>query len=311
MPLSSDSLIERSYLKRKLTFWRVMAILFAILLAVLIVQRFTRHEPLAKSGAYVARFRIENIVTDNQKQQDLLKEIEEDDDIKALIVYLDTPGGSAAGGETLKKRLQAIAKKKPVVSSMRSVCASAGYMIALGTDRLYALDGTLTGSIGVILESADISGLTDKIGVKPVVIKSGPYKDIMSPARPMTPEERQLLQTSIDSFYDAFVDMVAERRKLPRDEVLKIADGRIFSGRQALQQKLIDAIGGEDEIRAWLAKEHKIDADLPVKDVEVKDKFEKLLDKFSEYAGIAPPSSLSWLSQHGLVAIWEPGVLAK
>ncbi|MFO1241880.1 MAG: signal peptide peptidase SppA [Rickettsiales bacterium] len=308
MALSSDSLIERTHLKRQLTFWRIFAVGVAVLFLVILIERNAKIVPSEKDEPYIARAKIENIIGDNAEQQDFLRGLESDDKIKAVILYLDTPGGSAAGGETIKKLLENISKKKPVVVSMRSVCASAGYMISLGADRVYALDGTLTGSIGVILESADFSELAQKIGVKPVVIKSGRYKDIMSPTRPMTEDERAILQESIDSFYNAFVDMIVEARKIPREEILKIADGRVFSGRQAKALGLVDAIGGEEEALAWLHKERGIDSKLEVKDVEIKDKFDKFLDKLSEYAGIAPLSSLTWRHQSGLVAIWDPSL---
>lgn len=308
MALSSDSLIERSQLKRQLTFWRILAVLAIVIFVVIVSEKAIKKQETAKDSPYIARIKIEGVITDNQEQQKFLREVENNDEIKAVILYLDTPGGSAAGGETILNQLRAIGKKKPVVVTMRSVCASAGYMISLGAERVYALDGTLTGSIGVILQSADFTELAQKIGVKPVIIKSGPYKDILNPARPITQEERDLLQTSIDSFYNAFVDMIVESRKLPRDEVLAIADGRVFSGRQALERKLIDSIGGEPEALEWLRKKRGIDPKLEVKDVEIKDKFDKFLDKISEYAGIAPPSSLAWLKQHGLIAIWDPAI---
>lgn len=309
MALTSDSLIERTHLKRQLGFWRILTVVIAVIFLILLVEKRARLETLGGGGeSYIARIKIENIIMDDAKQQQFLRDIAKNDNIKAVIVYLDTPGGSAAGGESIKKLLEYIAKKKPVVASMRAMCASAGYMISLGADRVYAMDGTLTGSIGVIIQSADFSELAEKIGVKPVIIKSGPYKDILNPARPITTEERELLQESIDSFYNAFIDMIVKARKMPREDILKVADGRVFSGRQALKHGLIDAIGGESEALEWLHKERGIDPKLEVKDVESKDKFDKFLDKLSEYVGIAPPSSLTWLNQHGLVAIWDPNI---
>lgn len=309
MALTSDSLIERTHLKRQLGFWRIFAIAIAVIFLIILVEKNAKLDSIGGAGAsFIARVKIENIIMDDPKQQQFLREIANNDSIKAVIVYLDTPGGSAAGGESIKKLLEQISKKKPVVASMRALCASAGYMISLGADRVYAMDGTLTGSIGVIIQSADFSELAQKIGIKPVVIKSGPYKDILNPSRPITEEERALLQESIDSFYNAFIDMIVKARKLPREAILKVADGRVFSGRQALEYGLIDAIGGEAEALEWLRKERGIDSKLEVKDVESKDKFDKFLDKLSEYVGIAPPSSLTWLRQHGLVAIWDPSI---
>ncbi len=161
-------------------------------------------------------------------------------------------------------------KGKPVVVSMGDVAASGGYYIASGSDRIFANPGTLTGSIGVIMHLLNWQETEKKLGIQPVVIKSGLFKDIGSADRPMTPEEKTLLQSIIMDSYDQFVCAVAQGRKMDKEEVKKLADGRIYTGRQALKVKLVDELGGYDEALSALQKtardKFKLDKDLPVDD---------------------------------------------
>jgi protease-4 len=177
-------------------------------------------------------------------------------------------------------------------------------MIALGTDHIIAREGTITGSIGVLVESAEVSELINKIGIKPIIIKSKPLKGTPSMFEKSTPESNRVLQDVIDDFYDRFVDMVAERRKLPRDSVITLADGRVYSGRRAVEQKLIDAIGGEQEAVKWLVDQKHIAADLPIENVEIK----KEMDIFSELTQSVIGKLFQSRSEalDGISAIWHP-----
>src|SRR5262249_34918350 len=148
--------------------------------------------------------------------------------------------------------------KKPVVAVMRSIAASAGYMVALAADHIVAREGTITGSIGVLIETAEVTELAEKIGIKPVLVKSSPLKGTPSPFEKTTPEAERVIRDVVNDFYNRFVDMVAERRALPRDRVVQLADGRVYSGRKAAEDKLIDGIGGEDEAVKWLVTEKHI-----------------------------------------------------
>lgn len=187
---------------------------------------------------------IEGIIAGNEEVVHVIDEFADDDDIKAVVVRINSPGGVIAPAQEIYQSVQKLRKKKKVVASMGSIAASGGYLIATAADRIMANPGTLTGSISAVMHFADIQELMKKIGVRSSVVKSGKFKDIGSPVRDMTPEERKLLQGIVDDIYDQFVRTVAENRKMPLETVKKLADGRIFTGRQALQLKLVDEMGG-------------------------------------------------------------------
>jgi len=311
MALSADTLLDRLALKRQVTRWRVLS-LFAIVLALLIVSAGAQHSggnlSAVPTASYIARLTIDDVVTDDRKRDELITRLRKDSHVKAVVVWLDTPGGSAVGGMETYKQLRAISVSgKPVVAVMRDLSASAGYLIAIGCDRIFAREATLTGSIGVIIEAAEFSTLAEKIGVTPITIKTGPLKDALSPFNKATPEAREAMQSVVDDFFRVFVDTVAERRGLPREEVLKLADGRVYTGNQAVQNKLVDAIGSEDDAIAWLVQEKHIAADLPIKDVKVKQDKLSWVDKFTDsmIQKIMPQASARL---DGLVAIWHPSL---
>ncbi len=189
--------------------------------------------------------------------------------MKAVILAVDSPGGSVAGGETLRAALIRVAAKKPVVAVMGGTAASAAYMISLPAVRIFARDSTLTGSIGVILETGEVSGLLGHVGVTAEAITSGPLKDQPSFTRPLTPEGRAYLHGLVDDMYDQFVTMVADGRHMDKARVKTLADGRAYTGRQALALGLVDQIGGEIEARDWLKSEKQVSDTLPVRDVRM------------------------------------------
>jgi protease-4 len=185
-----------------------------------------------------------------------LHELGEKDDVKAILLDVSSPGGSVGAVQEVYAELQRIRKdkKKPIVTVMGDVAASGGYYLAAGTDKIVAHPGTITGSIGVIFETGNVEGLFGKLGLKMVPIKSGPHKDIGSPTRPMTPEERQILQALIDDAYQQFLGAVKEGRKLDDQKLKTLADGRIFSGRQAKDVGLIDELGDSHDALLLAAK---------------------------------------------------------
>lgn len=187
---------------------------------------------------------IEGVIRDSSVIVDQLAEFADDDAIRAVVLRIDSPGGGAAAAQEIYQEVSRLRKKKKVVASMGSVAASGGYLIATGADRIVANPGTITGSISAVMHFADVQELMKKVGVRASVVKSGKFKDIGSPLRDMTAEERQLIQGIVDDIYDQFVRTISENRKIPFDNVVKIADGRIFSGRQAQQLKLVDELGG-------------------------------------------------------------------
>ena len=180
---------------------------------------------------------------------------------------IDSPGGSVSGGEALHDVIALVAAKKPVVVVMDGIAASAGYMIAVPAARIFAQSSTLTGSIGVLVPTGEVSGLLKTLGVTVDDITSGPLKDQPSFTKPMTPEGREVLQGIVMDMYDQFVEMVAAGRHMDPDKVRQLADGRAYTGRQALKLGLVDAIGGEHEARAWLAETRGVPTTLPVDEV--------------------------------------------
>ena len=177
-----------------------------------------------------------------------LRQARRDPDVAAVILRLDTPGGSVVASDEILAAIRDVQEAgKPVVASMADVAASGGYFIASGADRIVANPSTITGSIGVIMVLLNLEGAAGKLGVDPVVIKSGRFKDIGSPFREMTKEERGILQALIDEAYERFVGVVAEGRQMPAEEVRALADGRLLSGQQAHDAGLIDQLGGIDE----------------------------------------------------------------
>ncbi len=268
--LEADLLVDRRRLKRRLNFWRVVAVL-----AVLGAVAFLTLPDLRAGGRHLARVNVTGVITDDRKFLEAVSALAKDRSVPAVIVSVDSPGGSVAGGESLHDVLKQVAAAKPVVTVMRGTAASAGYMVSLPAERIFARDATLTGSIGVILETAEFSGLLGKLGVDPQAITSGPLKDQPSLTRPLTPEGRAYLNGLVQDMYEQFIAMVAQARHLDVDAVRKLADGRAYTGRQAKALGLVDEIGGEPEARNWLAKQHGISDTLPVHDVDTRSLYQR------------------------------------
>ena len=200
----------------------------------------------------IALIRVEGVILDSQTTVGELKRFSENPSVKAIVLRIDSPGGGVVPSQEIHDAVKRVRTKsnKAVIASMGSVAASGGYYIAAATDRIVANPGTLTGSIGVIMETANVEGLLQKIGVEGVVIKSGKYKDVGSPLRKMSDEERGLLQTVMDDVHKQFIEAVAEGRAIELADAQALADGRIFTGRQAKEAKLVDELGDlEDAIQ--------------------------------------------------------------
>jgi protease-4 len=293
MSLETDLLLDRRRLKRRLIAWRSVAVL-AALAAVLVALR---GQDLLARG-HVARLVVSGIITEDRKLIEAVGKLADDDSVKALVVSINSPGGSVAGGEGLHDAVARVAAKKPVVAVMGGTAASAGYMVAVPAARIFAREGTLTGSIGVLLETGEVSGLLKNLGISAEAITSGPLKDQPSFIRPLTPEGKDVLHGLVMDMYDQFVDMVATGRHMDADRVRQLADGRAYTGRQALKLGLVDAIGGEHAARAWLAANKGVSADLPVDDVST-----------SGFAARALSSSLGWIVQSIWKSVFSQGVI--
>ncbi|OQW33095.1 MAG: multidrug transporter [Nitrospira sp. SG-bin1] len=226
--------------------------LFVAGVGVLILMNLFYPDLDLSSEDRIALIRVEGVILDSQTTVGELKRFSENPSIKAIVLRIDSPGGGVVPSQEIYDAVKRVRSKnnKAVIASMGSVAASGGYYIAAATDRIVANPGTLTGSIGVIMETANVEGLLQKIGVEGIVIKSGKYKDVGSPLRKMSGEERALLQAVMDDVHKQFIEAVAEGRSLELRTAQALADGRIFTGRQAKEAKLIDELGDlEDAIQ--------------------------------------------------------------
>jgi protease-4 len=294
MSLETDLLLDRRRLKRRLFFWRSLTVL--IVLAAVVVA--LRGSGWRFGGSHVARLTVSGIITADRRLDRNVAKVADDDRAKALLVLIDSPGGSVAGGQALHNAIARVAAKKPVVVVMGGTAASAGYMIAAPATRIFAQESTLTGSIGVLLETGDISGLLKSIGVSADPIVSGPLKDQPSFVKPLSPQGREVLQGLVMDMYDQFVGMVAEGRHMDPARVRELADGRPYTGRQALKLGLVDAIGGERDARQWLAQAKGISADLPAEDVSS-----------GSYTSRALSVSLGWMFEELRKSLFSQGVI--
>ncbi|WP_048645529.1 signal peptide peptidase SppA [Nitratireductor soli] len=251
MSIRADDLIDRRRLRRKLTFWRVVA-LAVVVLAIAFATRSLLGDSAGIASDHIAQVKITGTILEDDELLDRLDRIRKAPSVKGVIVTVDSPGGTTAGGEAIYEEIRRLAGEKPVVAQVGTLAASAGYMIASATDHIVARQSSIVGSIGVLFQFPDVTGLMEKLGIKLEEIKSSPLKAEPSPFNPTTDEERAMIRSVILDSYDWFVDLVTERRPLSRQEVLKLADGAVFTGRQAAEHKLVDELGGEREAKAWL-----------------------------------------------------------
>ena len=309
------AIADRRRLRRKLSFWRIFALLVIVGLGFVLYR--LGGDGTGRAVPHVAQVKISGMIQDDTELLERLDQIAENDSVKALVVSISSPGGTTYGGERIFNAIRDVAEKKPVVSDIRTLAASAGYMIATAGDTIVAGESSITGSIGVIFQYPQVAEMMDKLGISLEEIKSSPLKAEPSPFHPPSEEARAMIQSMIMDSYDWFVDLVAERRNLPRDEALRLANGSIFTGRQALQAKLIDTLGGDDEIRTYLDGKG-VSKDLPM--IEWKDKdngssfwFASAMANFVRLTGLGemlgPASLRPWLGEKlfldGLVSVWQ------
>jgi protease-4 len=270
------------------------SLILALIVISLAITFFQKSYPLKSK---VALIRIEGPILDSKSAVDEIKEYSKDSSIKAIILRIDSPGGAVAPSQEIYSEVKKAVAKKKVVVSMGSIAASGGYYIASPATRIVANPGTLTGSIGVIMEIPNIEGLLNKIGIKTEVIKSGKNKDIGSMFRGMKKEERELLQGLMDNVHEQFIRAVAEGRKKKVEDVRQIADGRVFTGEQALSYGLVDELGTLEDTTKVAAKLAGITEEPEV--VSKKDKvsiFDILRNKFpKELTDVFPTVKIKYL----------------
>ncbi len=318
MAMRADDLIDRRRLRRKVTFWRVAALLILAAAVIGFSSWIYRGDFTGQAADHIAKVKIEGTITQDEELIKRLETIRKSPRVKGVILSIDSPGGTTVGGESIYEEVRKVAGDKPVVAEVGTLAASAGYMIASAADHIVARKTSIVGSIGVLIQYPDVSGLMDKLGVKLEEVKSSPLKASPSPFKPTNDDERAMVRKLILDSYDWFVGIVAERRKMTREQAQALADGSIFTGRQGLANGLIDAVGGEAEAIDWL-KSKGVDDKLDV--VEWKDTerrggflFSKTMAKTIASALGLPDAGGDVIHElgadrlflDGLVSVWHP-----
>jgi protease-4 len=244
------------------------AIVFVVIVVLSLMLTVSHKVPL---GEKVALVRVAGVIIDSTDVVEELKEYSKDASVKAIVLRVNSPGGGVAPSQEIYEEIVKIKEKKKVVASMGSVAASGGYYIASPADKIVANAGTLTGSIGVIMEIPNVSGLMEKIGVNTQVVKSGKHKDIASVFKTLTPEEKKILQTVLDDVHDQFIEDVSDARGMQPEEIRKLADGRIFTGRMAKEAGLVDELGNLQDAIMLAGKLTGIEGEPEV--IDTKDEF--------------------------------------
>lgn len=304
---SAHTLLAADRYRRSRGLWRIAAFVALAVAVLALVGRFA----LAESGGgdHIARIIVDGTITTNRERQAVIEALADDERVKAVIVSINSPGGSTAGGEELYEALGTLRAQKPVAAVINELGASAAYMTAVGADRIFARRLSIVGSIGVLYQHVNARQLLDTIGIDLEKVASGPLKAEPDFDEPITGEVRASITAMVEDSFNWFVDVVAERRDLPREETLALADGRIVSGRIALDTGLIDAFGGELEATDWLEAERDIAADLPVVTAwpQEEEGFGWLTHLIEQKArsALGLPAGAGAVPLDGLVSLWQ------
>jgi protease-4 len=322
MSLDADAIVDRRRLRRKLSFWRVSAMVILVLAIVGAIFLLVPTGDLVPSTDYIARIKIEGLIRDNRDRVEALERLSESQ-ARAVIVHIDSPGGTTAGSEQLYESLRALQAKKPMVVVVDSLAASGAYIAALSADHIIAHDTSLVGSIGVLFQYPNFTEALKTLGITVESIKSTPLKAAPSPFEPTSPEAHAAIEAIVLDSYAWFKGLVKDRRQLDDAQLAAVSDGRIFTGRQAMPLKLVDALGNEKAALAWLAKEKKVPADTPVKDYSLQPRFSELsflhaaawtfdamgLSAFARrIEDWSAVQAVERLNLDGLLALWHPPV---
>src|ERR1700723_905330 len=322
MSLDSDVIVDRRRIRRKLTFWRVAAALIAIaaIIAVAMIAAPGDRTGLTAAGS-IARINIEGLIRSDQERVEALDRLA-DSSAAAGIVHINSPGGTTAGSEQLYDALTRLKAKKPLVVVVEGLAASGGYITAIAADHIIAQQSSLVGSIGVLFQFPNFSELLKTVGVKVEEVKSSPLKAAPNGFEPTSPEARAALDSLVKDSYAWFRGLVKARRGMDDALLDKVADGRVFTGRQAVDLKLVDQLGDEKTAVAWLVAQKGIKSDLPVRDFKLAPRFGDLtflrtaasitLDALGlsaiarqvEQTGVA--QAVDCLSLDGMLALWRP-----
>lgn len=318
MSYEADLIADRRRLRGRVTVWRVLA--FVALLLLVVVGGFAFFgEEVSRSRPHVARIKLDGLITGDQRTIDLINDVRRSNAVRAVVLRIDSPGGTTAGSEAVHDALRRLASEKPVVAVVDTLAASGGYIAALGADRILVREMSLVGSIGVLFQYPNVTGLLDSIGVSVEEVKSTPLKAAPSGVTPTTPEARAALEALVKDSFDWFKRLVRERRGFDEAELARVADGRVFTGRQGVELRLVDQLGGEREAVAWLTDERNIARDLPLRDWRRRSRSETF-DLLGGAAFIAQAAGFERLATmvekvgdgvttrrlDGLLSLWHP-----
>jgi protease-4 len=322
MSLDSDVIVDRRRIRRKLTFWRVTSAVIAIaaIVAVGMIVTPGGRSALTSSGS-IARINIEGLIRSDQERVEALERLE-NSQAAAVVVHINSPGGTTAGSEQLYDALMRLKAKKPLVVVVEGLAASGGYIAAIAADHIVAQQSSLVGSIGVLFQFPNFTELLKTVGVQVEEVKSTPLKAAPNGFEPTSPEARAALAALVKDSYAWFRDLVKSRRGMDDALLEKVADGRVFTGRQAVDLKLIDQLGDEKTAVAWLVAEKNVKPDLPVRDYKLSPRFGDLtflrtaasitldalglstIARHIEQAGVA--QAVDRLGLDGMLALWRP-----
>jgi protease-4 len=324
MSLDADFIVDRRRMRRKLTFWRVFAVLFAICAVVaggVAVGGSSSGVLAGTTGASIARVTITGLITTNRQRVEALERLAKSP-AKAVIVHINSPGGTTSGSEELHDSLMRLKDEKPTVVVVDGLAASGGYIAALAADHIVAGETSLVGSIGVIFQFPNFGDALKSLGIRMEEVKSSPLKAAPNGFEPTSPEARAAIEAIVMDSYAWFRNLVKTRRGLDDAALDRVADGRVFTGRQGVGLQLVDELGDERAAVAWLAKEKNIDPKTPVRDYRLRDRFSDLpflhnaavvtlealgLGSFArriEESGAV--QAIERLNLDGLLALWHP-----
>lgn len=323
MSLDSDVIVDRRRIRRKLTFWRVVAAVVVILAVVAagIIATPGGRGSLAVTSS-IARVKIDGLIRSDSERVAALERLEKSSQAAAVIVHINSPGGTTAGSEQLYDSLMRLKAKKPLVVVVEGLAASGGYITAIAADHIVAQQSSLVGSIGVLFQFPNFTELMKTVGVKVEEIKSSPLKAAPNGFEPTSPEARAAIDALVKDSYAWFRGLVKDRRGMDDAQIEKVADGRVFTGRQAVELKLVDALGDEKAAVAWLEANKNVKKGLPVRDYKLQPRFGDLtflraaasitldavglstIARHLEQSGVG--QAVDRLSMDGMLALWQP-----
>jgi protease-4 len=320
MSLDADAIVDRRRMRRKLAFWRVSAVVITLVALAVAAAVLAPRDHLLSGGDYIARITVSGLIRDNRDRVEAIAGLAKSR-AKAVILHIDSPGGTTAGSQQLYDSLRALQAKKPMVVVVDGLAASGAYIAALASDHIVAHDTSLVGSIGVLFQYPNFTGALKTLGIQVESIKSSPLKAAPSGYEPTSPEARAAIEAIVLDSYAWFKSLVKTRRKMDDAQLAAVTDGRVFTGRQGMALKLVDSLGNEQTALAWLARERHVPATTPVRDVSLQPRFGELsflhvaawtfhalglsavAHRIEEWGAVR---AVERLNLDGLLALWHP-----